>query len=241
MITVGSLFSGIGGLELGLEWTDGFKTKWQVECDDYATRVLEKHWPNVTRWRDVRTFPPDTWHQNLDEFAKTWYNPRNQWEVAMAGKLKKLTPEQAEECVRMYEAGMSLAPIAAYFGVSRQAMWDLVRRRTAMRSQKRYGKDNHFYRGGSKADDAAQNLLETAVQQGVIKRRTDCEECGSTGRMKDGRSKVQAHHDDYNKPLEVRWLCQKCHHTWHKHNTPIAKKEMVEADPQVDLICGGFP
>ena len=57
MITVGSLFAGIGGLELGLERTGGFKTVWQVEIDDYATQVLEKHWPNVRRWRDVRTFP----------------------------------------------------------------------------------------------------------------------------------------------------------------------------------------
>ena len=59
MITVGSLFSGIGGIELGLERTGGFKTVWQVEIDDYARRVLEKHWPDVRRWDDVRTFPPE--------------------------------------------------------------------------------------------------------------------------------------------------------------------------------------
>ena len=54
MLTVGSLFSGIGGLELGLEWTGGFVTKWQVECDDYCNRVLERRWPDVRRYRDVR-------------------------------------------------------------------------------------------------------------------------------------------------------------------------------------------
>jgi DNA (cytosine-5)-methyltransferase 1 len=58
-LTVGSLFAGIGGIELGLEWTGGFETVWQVENDPYATRVLEKHWPNVKRWGDVRTFPPE--------------------------------------------------------------------------------------------------------------------------------------------------------------------------------------
>jgi DNA (cytosine-5)-methyltransferase 1 len=59
MITVGSLFAGIGGIELGLERTGGFRTVWQVEIDDYARRVLEKHWPDVRRWGDVRTFPPE--------------------------------------------------------------------------------------------------------------------------------------------------------------------------------------
>ena len=32
----------------------GLQCKWQVEIDDYATRVLEKHWPDVARFRDVR-------------------------------------------------------------------------------------------------------------------------------------------------------------------------------------------
>ena len=59
MLTVGELFAGIGGIGLGLERTGGFQVKWQVEYDPYATRVLEKHWPNVRRWGDVTTFPPD--------------------------------------------------------------------------------------------------------------------------------------------------------------------------------------
>jgi len=53
-LTIGSLFAGIGGLELGLEWTGGFETIWQIEIDDYAAKVLEKHWPKVRRYRDIR-------------------------------------------------------------------------------------------------------------------------------------------------------------------------------------------
>ena len=59
-ITFGSLFAGIGGFDLGFERA-GMVCKWQVEIDDYANRVLAKHWPNVRRWDDVRTWPqPDT-------------------------------------------------------------------------------------------------------------------------------------------------------------------------------------
>jgi len=51
-ITVGSLFSGIGGLDLGLERA-GMQVKWQVEKDPYCLKVLAKHWPNVKRYEDV--------------------------------------------------------------------------------------------------------------------------------------------------------------------------------------------
>jgi len=52
-ITFGSLFAGIGGFDLGFERA-GMVCKWQVEIDDYATRVLQKHWPSVHRERDIR-------------------------------------------------------------------------------------------------------------------------------------------------------------------------------------------
>ena len=57
MLTFGELFAGIGGFSLGLERA-GMDCKWQVEIDDYARRVLQKHWPDVRRHDDVRTFPP---------------------------------------------------------------------------------------------------------------------------------------------------------------------------------------
>jgi DNA (cytosine-5)-methyltransferase 1 len=58
MLTFGSLFAGIGGLDLGLERA-GMRCAWQVEIDDYATRVLTKHWPDVPKFRDVRSVGAD--------------------------------------------------------------------------------------------------------------------------------------------------------------------------------------
>jgi len=66
VITYGSLFAGIGGFDLGFDRA-GLTCKWQVEDNEYATRVLERHWPNVRRWGDIRTFPPDTDSTGLEE------------------------------------------------------------------------------------------------------------------------------------------------------------------------------
>jgi len=50
---VGSLFSGIGGIDLGLERA-GMRVAWQSEVDPYACAVLRRHWPDVPNLGDVR-------------------------------------------------------------------------------------------------------------------------------------------------------------------------------------------
>lgn len=53
MLTIGSLFSGVGGLERGLELAGLGKVIFQAECDPYCLKVLEKHWPGVKRYETV--------------------------------------------------------------------------------------------------------------------------------------------------------------------------------------------
>ena len=55
MLTFGSLFAGIGGIDLGLERTGRYRCLWQVENEPFCQQILAKHWPDVPRYEDIRT------------------------------------------------------------------------------------------------------------------------------------------------------------------------------------------
>jgi DNA (cytosine-5)-methyltransferase 1 len=70
MLTHLSLFSGIGGIDIAAEWA-GFTTIGQCEFADYPYKVLQKHWPDVPKWRDIRDltggdFYEQTGHKTVD-------------------------------------------------------------------------------------------------------------------------------------------------------------------------------
>lgn len=50
----------------------------------------------------------------------------------------------------------------------------------------------------------AYSLVNEARKSGRIVKPTNCERCNATGR-------IEGHHEDYLKPLEVQWLCTGCH------------------------------
>ena len=56
----------------------------------------------------------------------------------------------------------------------------------------------------------AKNMVNNAIRDGKLFKEP-CEVCGTT-------EKIHAHHDDYAKPLNVRWLCPAHHVKWHRDN-----------------------
>jgi len=52
-LTYGSLFSGVGGFDLGFDQA-GYDCVFQVEWDKHCQQILARHWPDVPRWSDVQ-------------------------------------------------------------------------------------------------------------------------------------------------------------------------------------------
>ena len=72
--------------------------------------------------------------------------------------------------------------------------------------KKHYLKRKKHYINRDKTKYNARCLVRTRIKRGLLQ-RLPCEVCGE--------AKAQAHHDDYSKPLDVRWLCPKHHKEVH--------------------------
>ena len=230
------LCSGIGGFAIAAQ-AMGWKTIAFCEKSEFCQAVLHKHFKGTPIYDDIFNLSA----LDITEAFEANFSTENLEFIDMASQSKDY-----DQALHWYEQGFSIQNIAALYGVTRQAMWAILKRRGCVfRDNRRYGQENHFHRG-TKADDRAQGITERAIESGLLKRPGVCETCKQPNVFKDGRSGIQAHHCDYNKPLEVMWLCQKCHHKWHKENQAIPFKEASGAKEvnrlySVDLLTGGFP
>ena len=99
----GSLFSGIGGLDLGVEWALDAHPAFFCETDEYCRAVLERHWPGVPIVPDVREIdeslgPVDVLHCgypcqpfSVAGLRQGEEDPRHLW-PAMARAIRLLRP-----------------------------------------------------------------------------------------------------------------------------------------------------
>lgn len=127
-------------------------------------------------------------------------------------KPPKLSLEQRANALEQIKQGMSINAVAEYYGVSRQYL-----NAYCIREQ---GKTVEDRTEEVKTHSRIQAFVKRAVCLGVLIPEP-CEVCGIFGKTDKGRRAVSAHHDDYNYPLKVRWLCHKHHMEWHTKNNAI--------------------
>jgi hypothetical protein len=83
---------------------------------------------------------------------------------------------------------------------------------------------NQKWRANNRAKTRAHKLLDEAVKNGDLERPDTCERCG----LKSSRA-LHGHHRDYSRPLEVLWLCAKCHGAEH-HGSTTNTQEVMHCD-----------
>jgi hypothetical protein len=117
--------------------------------------------------------------------------------------------------------------------------WEKANRKTKRRSvserEKRYYHANPIHkREAARRNDEtkpkavyARQVIRNEIKRGRLKRGL-CEVCGTD-------FAVHGHHDDYNRPLVVRWLCGVHHKEWHERNGPGAN---IEGEP---VLIGRTP
>ena len=64
------------------------------------------------------------------------------------------------------------------------------------------------YQKKNKKGCSARYIVANAIRSGRIIRPENCTKCGKI-------AKIRAHHDDYNRPLDIVWLCESCHKLLH--------------------------
>ena len=71
-----------------------------------------------------------------------------------------------------------------------------------------YIENNCRYAKENKEKHNAQNAVKRAVKKGLLIKPGKCSKCES-------RYRIEAHHPNYSRPLQVLWVCSKCHHKIH--------------------------
>lgn len=85
---------------------------------------------------------------------------------------------------------------------------DILKKENDRRKTDEWRKHNNEYQKKHRKTRDARQILRRAVAKGEIIKKLECKWC-------DSNLNIEAHHEDYSKPLEVIWLCRKCHKNKH--------------------------
>lgn len=143
--------------------------------------------------------------KNKKEYNHLYYQTHKKKILERTNKYRKENPEIIKERKRKYYDENKERLNAK----SRQYYADNKDRLREHKNKYNANKCRNYY-------NYAHTKIWNAVREGKIIPQP-CEVCGKTT--------VQAHHDDYNKPYEVRWLCEECHKMWHRYNKPVYLKK----------------
>ena len=127
----------------------------------------------------------------------------------LADELAQVTPGRDQAIAEFYRTPHSLRDTGERFGISHVQVRRIL---------EKLGVPAHApsttltERPAQSIEVRARQLVAKAIQSGTLVRPEACERCGCRGQTADGRAFVQAHHHrGYDFPLDVEWLCGKCH------------------------------
>lgn len=132
---------------------------------------------------------------------------------------RRVKIENLSCAIDAYKAGESLTRVSKNFKCCRSTLRDRIKEKGLRitphhRNSIRTGPKNNMWADGRRYHQPAVAAVGRAIKSGILQRPTECSRCGS-------QVPLHAHHDDYNKPLDVRWLCFKCHYAWHRENIAV--------------------
>jgi hypothetical protein len=108
------------------------------------------------------------------------------------------------EKIKAYEKSRGKLPHRKAASKAYQASHPELMRKLKSESQKRHPEPRQAYIKRNPEKRKAHDAVASAIRDGRLMRPEVCQRCGA-------RSRIQAHHADYAEPLEVMWLCVRCH------------------------------
>ena len=129
-------------------------------------------------------------------------------------------------CRRSNERAYYLKNLKALRAKSRR--WQRNNKSVGKRWKKANGKKirttNRRLRKARPDRQRAYDAVARALRNGEIDREP-CESCGRSPKKVNGRNRIHAHHGDYSRPLEITWLCSRCHGLRHrKENSDVSRR-----------------